>query len=206
MPFTPITNACQAEIRMQWDNQRVALTLGFVKQTAITVPELTTLANLLSNWWTSQARNQISSAVTLREVYVRDLTTIGSPSYTSILGAGTAGLATGGSAFPSNVSLAISFRTAGRGRANRGRNFWVGLRSSMFASANNVTSGVANAIIGYYARFLPAGGHDPTPFRWCVLSRQLDGVPQGRAVPITQVLVVDTVVDSMRKRLPGRGL
>lgn len=207
MAFVPIANACAVELRFTYFAQRCALTLGFSRPAPFTVGNLQTIADLLSVWWTGTARFHMHQQVELREVYARALDSETAPSYISTIGAGIKGGYTPTSPLPSNVAFCISFRTTQRGRANRGRNYWFGMGVGMLSSNTTMlTSGNANAIAAYYQRLLPGGASDPTPARWCVLSRQIDGVVTGRAVPIVSVVVVDLVTDSMRRRLPGRGL
>lgn len=207
MAFVSIANACAVELRFNWQSQRCALTFGFSRSAPFTEANLHTIADLMSVWWTGTARGRMHPGVVLREVYARALDSEAAPSYISTIGAGTAGSFGATAPMPSNVALCVSFRTSQRGRANRGRNYYFGLTIGDMQSNTTMLSQTAvNVIKGYYDRLLPGGLSDPTPARWCVLSRQLDGVPGGRAVPITSVSVVDNIIDSQRRRLPGRGL
>jgi len=206
MAFIPVANACAAEIRLTSDSQLVALTLGFYNSGGVNQANLDALSDLLAEFWYGQLRTGMRSTVTLREVYVRDLTSSSGPTSTNTDRAGTGGSASVGTAMPNSIAVCVSFRTGLRGRANRGRNYYFGFGTSQMTGLNYITSTFRSSLIARYETLLPGGAYDPTPYRWCVISRQLDGVIGGRAIPITAVTMADTNLDSMRKRLPGRGV
>lgn len=206
MAFVPVANTCTAELRLSYGGQMVALTLGFYNSGGVTQANLQTLADRLNEWWYGALRARAGGGLINREVYCRDLTSEGGPVATSTTRAGTQGSLSVGTGMPGNVALVVSFRTALRGRANRGRNYWLGFGSTQMSSLDYVTSAYSATVVAAYQMLLPSGTYDPTPYRWVVVSRQLNGVATGRAVPITSVLVVDNGIDSMKTRLPGRGL
>jgi len=205
MAFVPISNACAVELRFTYNTQNCEYTLGFHNSSGVTEANLQTLTNFLGEWWYNQGRSRHSNQVSLREIYARDLTTEGGPAYTSTTRAGTPGTLNAGTILPNNAAFCVSFRTAGRGRANRGRNYCMGFGASQLSAGNTVIQAYVDIITAWYRMLLPGGTYDPTPYRWVVLSRQLNGVVTGRAVPITAVIAPNLIVDSMRKRLPGRG-
>lgn len=208
MAFVSVTNTCAVELRFLRFSQRCEITLGFKKPTAVTQTDMQNLSELVRQWWLNSGRAQMGPQTSFREVYVRDLTSESSGSWTNSTGIGTAGTLSDGSNMPGNVAIVLSFRTGLRGRANRGRNYWFGFGANQFVASNNptLTSTYVGNLVTMYNRLLPGGANDPTPFQWVVISRQLNGVPQGRAIPIIAVIAVDNVVDSQRRRLPGRGL
>jgi hypothetical protein len=205
MAFVPITNAAAVEVRLYYLGSRCEVTLGFDRGQEIEESDLEFLADAMADWWYNRLRPYQSSSLTHQEVYVRDLTSEFAAAWTSTKRNGVVGSGTPGTLYPPNVSYCVSFRTGLRGRANRGRNYCLTLGSN-YASATTVTSTYRNAMIAAYQTLLPGGASDPTPWRWCVLSRQIDQVVQGRAVPIVAVTVADDYVDSMRRRLFGRGI
>jgi hypothetical protein len=109
-----------------------------------------------------------------------------------------------GVACPSNVALAISNRTALRGRSYRGRNYVPG--GSSFTTTQSAVSGAyANAWLATLAvvdSIVTGVGGWPV-----IISRFTGGMP--RPVAIITALVyrglVNYVTDSQRRRLPGRG-
>jgi hypothetical protein len=105
---------------------------------------------------------------------------------------------------PNNVTLAIKFLTAGRGRSARGRNYIVGLHVDAVTN-NEVSSAHAAQYVTAYDELrdtsvISVGTH-------VVVSRFLDGVErtEGIAQTVTGVTFTDFIVDSQRRRLPGRG-
>jgi len=191
---------------MSWAGQRCEITLGFWRSDGYDAAKLLTLANFIATWWYNSWRLYQRNNVTLTEVYARALDSNSAPVATSTLYSGTQGSRTGGNYMPQNVAWVISFRTALRGRANRGRNYIPLSSQDYYAAPSSINSSGRDGYLAVYRALLPGGSSDPTPNRWCVISRQLDGVVQGRAVPITAVVAVNDVLDSQRRRLPGRGL
>lgn len=206
MAFVSIINACQAELRLRWTNQNIALTLGFYRADGWTETRLLTLADLLADWWYNRLRQQQGASVSLREVYCRDLTTSSGPAATSLKHTGTIGTQTSNLNMPLNGAYVVSFRTALRGRANRGRNYVPLSSYNYLDNQSNVNLTWAQNVRAAYEALLPGGAYDPTPARWVVLSRQIDHQIIGRAIPITAVVLTDNRTDSQRRRLPGRGL
>lgn len=206
MAFVPIANACAVELRFTYNAIRCEYTLGFVRSAPFTAANIQALCDLLEEWWYATGRALHMNSVVHVEAYGRALDSETAPTYTSVTRAGTVGTASASGALPHNVAFAVSFRTALRGRANRGRNYMFGLYSGFHTGPGYVTAAYRNSVIAHYQTLLPGGSKDPTPAQWCVLSRQLNNVVGGRAVPITNVTVANDALDSMRKRLPGRGI
>jgi hypothetical protein len=111
---------------------------------------------------------------------------------------------------PANVSLAVSFRTAGRGRSSRGRNYFVGFVDDQ-VTGNVVNNSDAVDIRNAYAALIAAAA--TANVSWVVVSRfsgvDADGKPIPRAAGVTSLInavsLVDNDVDSQRRRLNGRG-
>lgn len=205
MAFVPIARACSIELRfLQW-GQRSELTLGFQRDTAIDAASLIVIADAMDLWWYTYGRPLMHAGISLREVYARDITSDSGPVYTSTVHTGAVGTLGSGGASANNIAKSIAFKTAMRGRANRGRNYWFGFGANQIANSM-VTASYRNLVKALYERLLPGGGSTPAGWTWVVLSRQLNGVTIGRAVPITSVAVPSDALDSMRTRLPGRGL
>lgn len=203
MAFIPVTNVAMVEIRMNWDGQHVENTLYFLGGGAWNTTQLGTLAFDIRTWWDASIAPEISNTVELSEVYVTDLTSATSPTAQAAGGPSFAGGLTNPS-LPNSVSLAVSFRTAGRGRSSRGRNYVVGLTESQVVG-NEVVGTAVDALIDAYEVLL--GLALPNTAEWVVVSRFTNNAPRASGVtaPVTDVVVVDPVVDSMRRRLPGRG-
>lgn len=132
-----------------------------------------------------------------------DLTSQTAPTYSHVIPGGIAGTSASPS-LPNNVAYCVSFRTAGRGRSSRGRNYIAGL-SETHVTANNLSGTVISTFLAAYSAFSAACEADG--FNWVVLSRFQNGQPRqaGLTQFVTAVVATDTVVDSQRRRLPGRG-
>jgi len=210
MPFVPVTNTVEVEVRMLLDSQKVENTLYFRKDSAWSLGDLVTLGNSFLIWWTTYYDVFASSSVTLSEIYITDLTSsTGLVQSTPAPTPHPAGSREANS-LPNNVTLTISFRTDQRGRSHRGRNYIVGLTEDAVVK-NTVDSAVIGDIETAY-NALQDVASDNSCF-WVVVSRfsgvDSDGDPiprvAGVTTAITSVIVVDPVVDSQRRRLPGRG-
>lgn len=204
MPFVPAQNTCMAELRMILSTQKVENTLYFQASAGMTPALMTSLGTALITWWSNQMSPLLSNFLSLTEVYLTDLTTQTSPTVSVTAGLPIAGT-DASEPLPFNVAYCLSFRTAGRGKASRGRNYICGwtegdnLRSDLLAG--NIT-----AITSAYTLLVGAGTFVPG-LQWVVVSRFLNNAPRATALvqPITNVLGVDSTLDSQRRRLPGRG-
>jgi hypothetical protein len=210
MPFVPVANTVLAELRMTADNQFVENTLYFEYLTLPTLTEMQTLGQALIDWWDANIAPLVWIGVELREVVVTALNS-GTGLQATVVPAVTQLGELNVSALPMNVSLTISFRTGLRGRSFRGRNYIVGLVEGQTTSANEVVSATSAAFVDAYNLLLDFG--QDIGASWVVVSRfsgvdsNGDPIPRAAGVttPITSVLVVDNIVDSQRRRLPGRG-
>lgn len=116
-------------------------------------------------------------------------------------GAGGAGLGE----FSNNASLAVKRRSAYTGRGARGRIFLPPPPASARFDDNTVTTTFAAAIEAALNAlepvFTPLGAFE------VILHRVAAGVPLPLAVAygVVEYVVVDRTIDSMRRRLPGRG-
>jgi hypothetical protein len=210
MPFIPVANTALVEFRMTYDEQDVENTLYFKKTASIVEADLVTLGDVLYDWWTTFASDAMVSAVELREILLTDLTSETGAQVTKN-GAGSTGQAEEDGC-PSNVSLCVSFRTALRGRAFRGRNYIVGIPFSQVEDTNRLISAYTAGVVSGYNQF--NSSVELGSFAWVAVSR-FSGVDAtthkpiprvaGVATPITTALIVDSVIDSQRRRLPGRG-
>lgn len=203
MASVPVPNCALAEMRYSLDGQDVENTLWFRFQADIVPSDLEDLGTALLSWWEANLRPLQPTALTLREVYMTDQTTPNGPSFTQLpLGANTGERAE--AILPSNVSLAVSFRTNFRGRGFRGRNYVLGLTENMVTANQVAPTVVADYAIAYaqLPTFL-----EPLSITHVVASRYLGNAPRpvGVSTPVTAYLCVDGTVDSQRRRLPGRG-
>lgn len=210
MPFVPVENTALVEVRMDFDAQKVENTLWVENDAAWDAASLTTLCNNIRDWFDGALGPVLSNAVTLREVVATDQTT-DTASQVTVDGGGLIG-GVSGESLPGNVSLAVSFHTALRGRAFRGRNYLVGIPISAREGIAVVSDVYAANVIAAYTGLIDAALAGTNT--WVVASRfsGIAGTPPrpvprvaGVTTPITNVALADLGLDSQRRRLPGRG-
>lgn len=203
MPFIPTPNTLQAELRYLFDNQQVENTLYFEYIDGVDLAGAVALADYLFDWWDTNFKPLMATTIALREIYITDLTSISSFSHTRVSSPIVPGTRAG-PAMPNSVALCIKFNTAQRGRSFRGRNYVMGMVEGD-VTANNFDGAYVTAVQAAYVA-MNAGLSD-LGADWVVVSRFTNNAPRvtGVTTPITTVGVTDGIVDSQRRRLPGRG-
>lgn len=198
--FVPGTNVAMVEIRGDYFGQQVENTLYFQNVGAINALDANDLMDYMENVLCPGIAGAQSNAYTWRDVYVTDLTTNISPTYSKTFSPVIPGVSAN-PGMPGSVALCLSFRTAGRGRSSRGRNYISGLTEAD-VTANVVSNGLILGLTATYADMLSGGGL-PTGWTWVVFSRYTNGAPRGLglAKPVTNVISTDPTVDSQRGRL-----
>lgn len=204
MAFVPFPTGIQAELRFLLDEQRVENTLWFDAGGTPTTAQLEDVALMLTAWAASDLLSALSNQISLMEVYVTSQASNTAPTYSS-----TAGMPIPGGiasvAVPNQCALGVTFRTAARGRTARGRNYVAGIPQTKLVSntwdttwANDIRAGYGNLI----ADAATAG------VTWCVASKRFNNADRATGLlrPVTSVALVDYIVDSQRRRTPGRGV
>jgi hypothetical protein len=111
---------------------------------------------------------------------------------------------------PNNVTAAIKFLTGFTGRSNRGRNYFIGLGENQ-ATGNTLSDSAQSAI---QAAFEALGGYLVGLGADHVVASLYSGVDsEGHPIPRSAGVVhsvtqyaMDNLLDSMRRRLTGRGV
>lgn len=203
MPFVPVPNTLMVELRYLWDNQQVENTLYGRKGTAVVLGDAIALADDIFTWWDTNMKPLQASTIALREIYVTDLTSANSFSHAHVRSPIVPGTRAG-PALPNSVALCIKFNTAQRGRSFRGRNYVMGAVEGDVTNNNYEPAYVTDVQDAY---LLLDSVFDGNGLVWSVVSRYENGQPRvtGLATEITTIGVTDGIVDSQRRRLPGRG-
>lgn len=204
MPFVPVPDTLMAELRFISQGQKIENTLYFQGSAGVSASLASDLGDALISWWDTQFQPITSDTMALVEVFLTDLSDA-----TSFTVSDTAGLPNAGASttepLPANVAHCVSFRTAQRGRSARGRNYIAGMTEAD-TNGSLISSTIVADHVTAYTILLGAGAF-VAGLEWVVVSRFHNGVARttGLAIPVTNVLSVDAVVDSQRRRLPGRG-
>lgn len=203
MPFIPVPNTVMVELVYNWNNEICENVLYFEAEGVPDLAEMTALAAALSTWWGANMKGIVATSCSLTNVKVTDLNAANSPGIDYSDNMPIVGTASTPS-MPNNVSLAIAKRTVFRGRSYRGRIYSVGLTEGAVDN-NAVTSTYRNSVLAAWEltkQFTAAG----EVFNQVVVSRYSSGAPraEGLTTPIIN-FSTDGIIDSQRRRLPGRG-
>jgi len=204
MPFVPAPNVVECHIRQTYLGQQIENILYFRLEDNPTPVSMLNLASNLATWFTTGPRSRMSSSLFLREVYAVDLTTETSETATFSV-TNDPGGPDATDPLPGSVALCVSFRTSGRGRSSRGRNYLSGWGQDA-VSGNAFSPTLASATAEDYEELI-GGGPFELPAEWVIVSRISEGLPRASALiqPVTAVVLTDINVDSQRRRLAGRG-
>ena len=170
----------------------------------VTAPRVQELADLLVTFsQTATARAARSNEVLFQRVTARDLTVEFGQVVDQIVNPAVTGTVAS-TAVPAHTTLSVKFGTGLAGRSARGRAYHVGLAEAQ-VSQDYVTGAAATAILAFWT--LLRTTLIAADFQLAVVQRTSDGVklPVGIARPVTVVTLVDTRVDTQRRRLAGSG-
>lgn len=204
MPFIPAPNTLQARLRYNWGTQLVENTLYFEASAAVSVALANQLGAALVTWWGTHFAPISSNLMGLLQVYITDLTTDNSFVVAYSTGLPLVGQNTT-EALPFNCAFCISLRTANRGRSGRGRNYVAGLTEAQ-QSQSVIAAATRTTIVAAY-QLLVGPGLFVGGLELVVVSRRHNKQDRLSCLiqPVTNVLAVNDIMDSQRRRLPGRG-
>lgn len=203
MAFIPTTNCAKVAIEYLWEGQNCVMTLWFTRSFQPDQAALDALAqyigtNFVNMLIPSQASNcTFERCTATRQESANDIQGVFIP---SVPVPGTGGLVS----VPLNCSWVFTHVTTLRGRSFRGRTYPPGLTETILTSAGQGDSIILGGIAAGYLQWLIT--NPPPAWVWSVVSHFADHLPRaaGLATPIIQV-AFDTLLDSQRRRLMGRG-
>lgn len=203
MAFIPVPNVAKVAIEQRLDGEPVVNTLHFYNANGWSNASLTTLGTAIQGWWVNGLSPNLSTSLVLEQIVATDLSAQISPQATVEAGALLIGDVPGDCA-PNNAALCVSLRSSFRGRSARGRNYVAGIPDSV-RTRSRLTDTFLTAIVDAYEQLLTVGPQ--TSSTWVIVSLRSNKAPraQGVFLPVTNIVVVDNVLDSMQRRLPGRG-
>lgn len=188
---------CRASIIMQRDTRQIVNTVHFYRSAGWTIADLTNLGAALQTWWTNFYAPMVPSQYALVNIHMQVYDPTGSPYVLDRNVSPAVGGSRGSTPEAGNVSLSLSLRAGLAGRAYRGRIYLAGVNEGDVSSTDIVSSGLvalaANALTALIGPSLPAGTS-------AVIFHRNDNL-----FSAIVAAVVENIVDSQRRRLPGRG-
>lgn len=206
MPHYPPPNnplVCKAALIFQRDTRNLVNTLHFTRSPSWNLAQMTTLANDLKAWWNTIYRTGVPPAVLLSQVQVR-LLDPGNPLAVDLPVIPAIPGTRAGNPDAGNVTVTLSERTGLAGRAHRGRIYAPSLTEADVGDTDLLSSvavtqfsnAIANLIFGF-----STNGATPVIFH----RPQLIPHPLDNTFDIVTTWVLENIIDSQRRRLPGRG-
>lgn len=206
MPVYPPANnplVVKAALMFTRDTRNLVNTLHFTKSAGWNLASMTVLAQDLKNWWSTIYRASIPPAVALSQIQIRLLDptnplAVDLPVIPTIAGTRA------GSPDAGNVSVTLSERTGLAGRAHRGRIYAPSLMETDVSDTDTLASvtvtSLANAIANLIFGFSTNSAFPVIFHRPGLIPKPLDN-----AFDLVTSYVLENIIDSQRRRLPGRG-
>lgn len=202
-PYIPVPDVVQVELIYMWDGVIVENVFHYSKGAALMPGDLEAFAPAMVAFWTTNWQAQMPTTVSLTRLRLTDMTASIAPALdygTGLPLAGTDATA----AMPNSVTICITKRTILRGRSYRGRIYHIGLTEARVIG-NSVPSAQLAAIMSRYElmKTITVAG---IPWSMGVVSKKFQGVWRevGDFTPVVG-FTCDGIIDSQRRRLPGRG-
>lgn len=204
MAFYPVPNGALVRFMHSFRGQQMINTMWFEHDGGPpNQSDVLALANGVGAQWGSSLASLLSNDVTYLGCIARDYTAQDSwaASYsTTVLG-------TASDAMPNNVALCFKLDTGQAGRAKRGRIFVGGIPRAAVVENDVSAAGFATDCLVALAGFV-GSGFVVAGWTLSVAHRRSAGtwLPAGQLFPVQSINLTNLVVDSQRRRLPGRGV
>ncbi len=166
---------------------------------ALTSADLNTIAEAAQTWWHNSYRNQFGGSIVLDQIQVRKLDPSDPLALDYTVGLPEGGTRTSGDATeePANVSVAMSERTGLAGRKYRGRMYVPGIGTTDVTSDDRISTPAVVRLVGIISALISA--YIDINFPLCIFHKA-----DNTFTNVTS-WVIDAILDSQRRRLPGRG-
>lgn len=200
MPFRPAPNVVQLVAKYTSWNEIVENVYHFSSGAAPTTATMNNLIDAFVNIENTNLKALRATQTVLTEVSCADLSSATGAFVDRAVNPTIAGT-NAGLGCPNNVTIAVAWRTAKRGRSYRGRTFHIGFTETM-RTGNTITSGALAAFIAAYSNLLVLGA--APIFNLGVLSGRQGGVDiNPRIFTPATACTIDVNLDNQRRRLPG---
>jgi len=205
MSFVAEPNIIQMEWRYTIAGQKCENRVNIDFLSEPNLSNLTSFATGAWNWWENTYSAWISDQVNLREVVATQMGIQNGVQYTYAPDTTTVGQITG-ECLPNETSFCVSLRSGVRGRSARGRWFVAGIPNAGRADTNNLNSTYAEGYRSSLQTYIDAIAANDV-FVSIVSLRNNNAPRVGGPVYfiVTSAVIVDTVLDSQRRRKPGVG-
>lgn len=183
-------------ILMQRDTRQIVNTFHVQKPSAWSITDLAALGTLVKNWWTTYYKPLVPAQYALTGIQCRVYNPSVPLAFDLAVSPPVAGTE-GGTAEAGNVSLSMSERTGLAGRKYRGRMYLAGVSESDVTVSDTVNSllvtAAANAMASLISQLFTNGT------TMTIFHRNTN--------TFTDVIAyaIENIIDSQRRRLPGRG-
>lgn len=206
MPFIPAPGVVQVELTADMAGERTQNVLHYkIDDGLYSEPEMTALGEAIVAYMAqSFVKGLYPSTWQLIGVRVIDLTADFAPAIDIVTGLPVTGTRAGAQ-LPNNCALVITKRTIFRGRSYRGR-IYFGPLVEADVTNNAVSGAYVTSLVTNLSGLITITDANSEVHRMQVLSRYTNKNPRIEAVA-TPVLgfTCDGILDSQRRRLPGRG-
>lgn len=203
-PFIPTPHVASVEFLYALSSQVAENRIHVLGSANFDATSVDTLWNLCKTWWTNNMKLHVGPQCSFNRLKVKAVHASDGAVLDNIILPAQAGTKTGVQ-LSNNVTFAIKFSTGLAGRTARGRWYVAGVTSDCVTNPVTAASGPA----GNWVSDLLALQADLQGQGWdlCVVSFKENKVwrTQGLARPVTGIAYTDLNLDSMRRRLAGRG-
>lgn len=204
MAFVPVEDTAKISLVGFLSGESFVNTLHVKKAGALLTTDLSNITAIMAGWVSAVYRDNISTAMTWTRINVLDLSSETAPSLDTPISPTISGANVSGSQ-ANNVALVISLRSLARGRSSRGRWYAGGIPRDQSTSSVAVSTAYTSAMGADFSTLLNnLRVADYTPV---VVSTYTNGAQrtEGVTFPITGI-IIDTAMDSQRRRLALRGV
>lgn len=204
--FIPVPDCARVELIYQVNGITAENVFNVHKASPYSLADLQALRGLVNTWDGATWQGFRGTGCTLQRIRTKALDTASSPTEDFFLPTPRPGTLSF-TLLPANVTYAIKLTTGSAGRSFRGRLYMVGLTTAQLATVSNQvltsTSNGAVAALNTLLSNLAAGGHTLG-----VISYRTGGAYRSTGVFTAAIgwTAVDLNLDSMRRRLTGRGI
>jgi len=197
MAIPNFPTVCHVTMVFQRDTRIFVNTFHLRRDAGWTLPFVQQAAVDTISWWNLYYKAAIPAAVSLTAVQVRQYNPAGPIAYDQPVSPASAGTRVG-VAESANATLTMSWRTGFSGRTQRGRIYVPSLPEADVSTADTVGSVELGVLAAAAAQFIgPLWSNSVYPV---IFHR----APAPGASTINSY-ILDNIVDSQRRRLPGRG-